>query len=86
MRSRAATAAVGVIASLVVSVLVWWYFGTLLLFLLIPFVPFLLRGQHDRRVRECPRCQFETTNPEDGFCPRDGERLRERRDDTDGRW
>ncbi len=86
MGSRAATAAVSVVASLALSVLLWWYFDTLLLFLLVPFVPFLFRGQRDRRVRECPRCQFETTSPEYEFCPRDGERLRERRDDTDDRW
>jgi len=85
MRSRVATAAAGLLASLAVSVLVWWYFDTLLLFLLIPFVPFLFRGERDQAVRECSSCGFRTTSPEYEFCPRDGERLREQTEDGD-RW
>jgi len=85
MRSRTATAAVGVIASLAVSVLVWRYFGTVLFFLLIPFVPFLFRNERERRVRECPRCQFRVTDAEYEFCPRDGERLRKREEGTNRR-
>lgn len=89
MRSHAATAAVGLLASLAVSVLAWWYFNTLLFFLLIPFVPFLFRGRsgEERAVRTCPRCGFETDSPEYEFCPRDGEQLRERGTaDTGGTW
>ncbi|UPW00599.1 hypothetical protein M0R88_00505 [Halorussus gelatinilyticus] len=43
MGSRTATAAVGLGASLAVSVAVWYYFDTLLVFLVVPFVPILFR-------------------------------------------
>lgn len=43
--SRTATALVGLGASLVVSAVAWYYFETFLLFLFVPFVPFLLRGR-----------------------------------------
>ena len=81
MRSRAATAAVGVVGSLVVSALAWWYFDTLLVFLVVPFVPVLFRRTGDRAVRTCPQCGFSTADESVAFCPRDGERLetRERR-------
>lgn len=76
--SRTATAAVGVVASLAVSVAAWYYFDSLVLFLLVPFVPFLFRGGgRDERpaVRRCPECGFETRTPEYTHCPRDGVRL-----------
>jgi hypothetical protein len=80
--SRTATALAGLAASLLLSVVAWYYFDTLLLFLFLPFVPFLFRGsssaraEPDREVRECPRCGFRTTNPEFAHCPRDGTPLR----------
>jgi hypothetical protein len=85
MRSRTATAAVGLLVSLAVSVAAWYYFDTLLLFLFLPFVPILFRGGSDDRrgaaslnpVKECPRCGFRTRNPEFSHCPRDGTRLEE---------
>ncbi len=42
--SRTATAAVGLLGSVLLSVLLWWYFDTLAVFLFVPFVPFLFRG------------------------------------------
>lgn len=87
--SRLLTAAVGLVASLAVSVLLWVYFDTFLFFLFVPFVPFLFRGLGDseRREpdpRECPQCGFQTLNDEYDYCPRDGRRLREPREATRG--
>lgn len=77
--SRTATALVGVAASLAISVAVWYYTGSLLLFLVVPFVPFLFGGSRrepDRPpARECPRCGFTTRNRGYDYCPRDGTRL-----------
>lgn len=78
--SRTLTAAAGLVASLAVSVALWWYFDTLAVFLFVPFVPFLLRrgGGDDRpepSVRSCPQCDFRTTNDAYDYCPRDGRRL-----------
>lgn len=39
VRSRVATAAVGVVGNLALSVLLWWYTGSLLVFQFVPFVP-----------------------------------------------
>jgi hypothetical protein len=75
--SRLATAAVGLLASLAVSVALWLYFDTFLFFLLVPFVPFLF-GRGERAappVRECPVCGFRTRDEEFDYCPRDGHRL-----------
>ena len=46
--SRTATALVGL--GLAVSVGAWIAFGTLVLFLLLPFVPFLFAGRDDART------------------------------------
>jgi hypothetical protein len=80
--SRAATAAVGLLASLAISVVAWVYFDSLLLFLFVPFVPFLFRGfggderaQETPSVKECPTCGFQTADDEFDYCPRDGRRL-----------
>lgn len=81
--SRTATAAVGILVSLAVSVAAWYYFDSLVLFLFVPFVPFLFRrGRRAERpaVRRCPTCGFETRNPEYTHCPRDGTRLERRSD------
>ena len=82
MRSRLLTAAIGLLASLLVSAVVYVYFDTLLLFLFVPLVPFLFRGLGDDEsattgppVRECPRCGYRTRDPEHDYCPRDGARL-----------
>ncbi|MDX1746896.1 MAG: hypothetical protein R3324_13235 [Halobacteriales archaeon] len=76
--SRTATAAVGLIASLAVSLVVWWYFNTFLLFLLVPFVPFLFRRRTESpSVKTCPTCGFQSTDPSVNFCPRDGSELTE---------
>lgn len=77
MDSRYLTAAVGLTLGLLVSVLAWWYFQTLLVFLLLPFVPFLFLDRDDRTDRVCPRCDFRTAAEEYEYCPRDGERLQE---------
>ena len=80
--SRYATAVLGVLVSVIVSVLAWWYLDTLLFFLLIPFVPFLFRSGrdgHDARTdsaaKRCPECGFRTRDPSYSYCPRDGSRL-----------
>ncbi|MFC4437418.1 MULTISPECIES: hypothetical protein [Natrialbaceae] len=87
--SRAVTAIVGLGAGLAVSVIAWIYLDTFLLFLFLPFVPFLFPGgsrgtEPEREYRRCPRCGFETTDPDHEYCPRDGERLRERTTDDRG--
>ena len=75
--SRTATAAVGVVLSLLVSVGAWLYFDTLLLFLVVPFVPFLLRRRRapEASRRPCPECGFSTADPDFTHCPYDGTRL-----------
>lgn len=77
--SRTVTALVGIALSVAVSVVAWIYFDTLLVFLLIPFVPFLFRGrgaEERAHVKECPECGFGTRDPEVLYCPRDGTELR----------
>ena len=77
--SRVATAALGLLVSLLISAAAWYYFETFLLFLFVPFVPFLLRrgggSSDDERVRSCPKCGFRTTDAAFEYCPRDGTRL-----------
>ena len=75
--SRTATAVVGVVGSLLVTGALYYYTGQLLVFLAVPFVPFLFRGRGRERppVRECPVCGFQTRNEEYDYCPRDGHRL-----------
>jgi hypothetical protein len=72
--SRAVTAAVGLSVSLGISAVLWWVFETVLVFLVVPFVPLLLRD-NERRIKECPNCSFRTRHSESEFCPRDGHRL-----------
>jgi hypothetical protein len=77
--ARTATAAVGLLGSLVVSAVLWWYFDSLLFFLVVPFVPILFGDREDRlSARTCPTCGFETTAPDHEYCPRDGTRLKKR--------
>lgn len=78
MDSRVAVAAVGLLASLAVSALLYWQFGTLLLFVVVPFVPFLFlrgRGESGPPARRCPECGFRTREESVRYCPRDGTRL-----------
>lgn len=73
---RLATAAVGVVASLLLSALLWWYTGSIVFFLVVPFVLFLFRSTRDRApVRTCPFCGFRTADQDFEYCPRDGRRL-----------
>jgi hypothetical protein len=77
--SRALTALVGLVASLLLGVALWWQFDTLAFFLFVPFVPFLFRGM-DRDTRDdtlgtCPACGFETGDERYDYCPRDGTEL-----------
>ena len=80
--SRTLTALVGIVASLAISALRYLYTGSLLVFLLVPFVPFLFATGHRETtpverppLRECSRCGFRTRDPEFEYCPRDGSRL-----------
>ena len=76
--SRTLTAAAGVLVSLLVTGVLWWYFDTLLVFLFLPFVPILFRGLGDDEptvVQECPHCGFQATSEAYDYCPRDGSRL-----------
>jgi len=74
--SRTATAAVGVAAGVAVSVAAWYYFDTLVAFLLLPFVPVLFgRGDDETPRRECPACGFTSRDPSVEYCPRDGTHL-----------
>lgn len=78
MDPRYAVVIVGLLASVLVSLLAWVVFDTLLLFLLIPFVPLVwwrMSPSEARPVRRCPRCGFSTTTPGYDYCPRDGTRL-----------
>jgi hypothetical protein len=77
--ARAGTAVVGVVLSLLVSVVLWQVFGTPVFFFAVPFVPFLFRSRDDEQpVRACPRCGFTTRNGAYEFCPRDGSELETR--------
>jgi len=76
--SRTATAALGLLVSLAVTVALWQYFDTLLVFLLVPFVPILFRGVGNDGptiAQECPHCGFQATSDAYDYCPRDGSRL-----------
>lgn len=78
--SRAATALVGLVASLLVSAAAWYYYETFLLFLFVPFVPFIFRRRSGSEstpesARECPVCGFQTADRSFEYCPRDGTRL-----------
>jgi hypothetical protein len=82
--SRALTALAGLLVSLAVSVGIYLQTGSMLLFLFVPFVPFLFssslrREDDDDRppTRACPECEFRTRESEFEYCPRDGRRLRE---------
>ena len=86
MRRRLATATAGLVASLALSAAVYYYTNALFVFLLVPFVPLLFRGlagessaaepsvAPDSQVRECPRCDFRTSEAYE-YCPHDGTRL-----------
>lgn len=78
-RSRTLTALAGLLVSLAVSVVAWMYFDTLVVFLVLPFVPLLFRGlagdDESVTVHRCPECDFSTRNPEFTHCPYDGEPL-----------
>ncbi|MFB6121215.1 MAG: hypothetical protein ABEJ68_08890 [Halobacteriaceae archaeon] len=72
--ARTATAVVGLVASLALSVALWVFFDTLALFLVVPFVPLLARRARPS-VRECPECGFRTRDPRYDYCPHDGTEL-----------
>ena len=83
--SRTATALVGLVASLVITVAAWQVFDTRFVFFVLPFVPFLFRrrggtgtGPSTASVRTCPNCGFRNENEEFTHCPRDGTPLEAR--------
>ena len=75
--SRTATAVAGLVGSVLLSAVLWWYFDTLAVFLFLPFVPFLLRRSEPEQpaVRSCPSCGFRTQDQSFDYCPHDGSRL-----------
>ncbi|WP_254272232.1 hypothetical protein [Haloarcula marina] len=76
--SRTLTALVGLAVSVAITVALWWYFDTLLVFLFLPFVPILFRGfggDDSPVAQECPHCGFQSTVEAYDYCPRDGSRL-----------
>lgn len=80
--SRTLTALTGLAVSIAVSIVLYWYTNSLVVFLFVPFVPFLFRGitGDGERVsrperRECPECGYWTVDQEHEYCPRDGRRL-----------
>jgi hypothetical protein len=79
MRSRTTTALVGLVGSLVLSAVLWWYFQSFVFFLFLPFVPFLFRRSSSEPpadpIAECPQCGFRTRDESFEYCPRDGTRL-----------
>jgi uncharacterized paraquat-inducible protein A len=78
-RSSLGTAAVGLVASLAVSVAAYWLLDTLFVFLVVPFAPFLFRPSTDRAVeRVCDTCGYRTRSSAVAYCPRDGTELERR--------
>ena len=83
--SRTVTALAGLVVSLAISAAVYLVTGSLLMFVFVPFVPFLFSrspgeeppGTDRPPPRECPECGFRARNPEFDHCPRDGRRLRD---------
>lgn len=69
------TALVGLVVSLAITVVAWLIFRTLLVFLFVPFVPFLFRRRGRPPVRRCPTCGYQTRDSDDAYCPRDGTAL-----------
>jgi hypothetical protein len=72
--ARTATALAGLALSLAATVAAWVLFDTLLLLLVVPFVPLLFRRGRPP-VRECPECGFRTRDAGYDYCPRDGTEL-----------
>jgi len=70
-----ATAAIGLVVSIGLSAVAWWYLDLALFLVFLPFVPFLFRRGEQRPVRECPACGYRTRDDDHEYCPRDGERL-----------
>lgn len=79
--SRTWTAAAGLGVSIAISVLLWMLFDTLLVFLFVPFVPFLFGsgvwrpGTAPQEPRVCPVCGYTSRAEDHVYCPRDGHRL-----------
>lgn len=75
--ARSATALFGFLASLAVSVVLWFWLEIPAFLVVVPFVPFLFRRDEQPPVRECPVCGFRTRDEGYEYCPRDGHRLEE---------
>ncbi|PSP32701.1 hypothetical protein BRC64_05750 [Halobacteriales archaeon QH_10_67_22] len=78
--SRTVTAVLGLVASLLVTAALWWYFDTLAVFVLVLLVPLLFRRFGDDEpdiVQECPTCGFQGTSDAYDYCPRDRTPLEE---------
>lgn len=85
--SRTLTAAAGLLGGILLSVVLYLQYDTLLVLLFLPFVPVLFRrgveAEADATTRVCPDCGFRTADPEFTHCPRDGHRLSERAGDDE---
>ena len=72
--SRTVTALAGLAASLAISAAIYLVTGSLLVFVFVPFVPFLFSrspgeespGADRPPPRECPECGFRARNPHSG--------------------
>lgn len=75
MVSRTTLAIAGLVGSLAVSVALYLLTDSVLVFLVVPFVPVLLGRGGSTTGRRCPACGFETTDDDVRYCPRDGSKL-----------
>jgi hypothetical protein len=76
VHSRTVSALIGVVASLLISALLWWYFDSFVYFLFVPFIPFFFRSEEPEiEARQYPICGFQTANDAYEYCPQDGTKL-----------
>jgi hypothetical protein len=75
LAARSATALVGLLGSLAVSLVLWFAYDVPAFLVVVPFVPFLFGRRERPPVRECPACGFQTREGDYEYCPRDGRRL-----------
>lgn len=74
MRSRRSlTLLIGLLVSIIVTVALSIAFEAPILLLILPFIPILGWGRRrEQEVKTCPSCEYQTTEEEVRYCPRDG--------------